>query len=339
MHCSTPTARALLIALLLALQLLVPAAVATPVAADEHALARRDPQFASDWFSRMFPWGNRNSGSDNGSGTPSPTSGSTTTKSVISAGERAQLVTMAKYASAAYCLNDLGLRAWTCGINCMGGTAGTKDVTVFRTPINGIKGYMGVNDNLRSLVIVFRGTVEPANIAADANGMPILASQYGAGAMVHAGFAGASAEAKSQVQAWVKSKVAQHPDYKISVTGHSLGGAVAILAGLDMHAAFPSAKVAVTTFGEPRVGNRVFANFVDAQKMEVVRVVHEDDMVPHTPPPTAGYRHHAGEVYEELGQAYKCVGQEDLTCSAKRALTQNGLAHMSALGVMFGGAC
>ncbi|KNE62261.1 hypothetical protein AMAG_18831 [Allomyces macrogynus ATCC 38327] len=116
MHYSTPTTCALLIALLLALKLLVSAAVATPVTADEHVLARRDPQFASDWFSRMFPWGNRNSGgSDTGSGTPSPSpsSGAVTTKTAISAGERAQLVTMAKYASAAYCLNDLGLRAWT----------------------------------------------------------------------------------------------------------------------------------------------------------------------------------------------------------------------------------
>ncbi|KNE63242.1 hypothetical protein AMAG_18973 [Allomyces macrogynus ATCC 38327] len=170
MHCSTPTTRALLVALLLTLQLLVPAAVATPVATDEHALLRRDPQFASDWFSRMFPWGNRNTGS----GTPS--SSAVTTKSVISAGERAQLVIVAK---------------------C------TKEVTVFRTPINGIKGYMGVNDNLRSLVVVFRGTVEPANIAADANGMP-------------------------------------------NANGMP---AVAILAALDLHAVFPSAKVAVTTFG------------------------------------------------------------------------------------------
>jgi predicted lipase len=41
--------------------------------------------------------------------------------------------------------------------------------------------------------------------------------------------------------------------------GHSLGGAIASLAALELAKHFPSSQLHVYTFGQPRVGNRCFA--------------------------------------------------------------------------------
>lgn len=46
--------------------------------------------------------------------------------------------------------------------------------------------------------------------------------------------------------------------------GHSLGGATATLAALDLRLCHPTARFTVYTFGQPRVGNRPFATEYDA---------------------------------------------------------------------------
>ena len=66
-------------------------------------------------------------------------------------------------------------------------------------------------------------------------------------------------------------------------TGHSLGGALATLAGSVMDAS------ATYTFGAPRVGNSKFANAI-ADK-NVHRIVYGRDIAPSYPHPLLGYRH------------------------------------------------
>lgn len=43
-------------------------------------------------------------------------------------------------------------------------------------------------------------------------------------------------------------------------------------------------QISLFTYGEPRVGNRVFAHNVQAAITDGYRVVHRADMVPHLPP-------------------------------------------------------
>jgi hypothetical protein len=68
----------------------------------------------------------------------------------------------------------------------------------------------------------------------------------------------------------------------IYVTGHSLGGALATLAALDIKATFGKLSE-FYSYGEPRVGNAAFATYF-ASQMPVHRVIHYADIVPHVPP-------------------------------------------------------
>ena len=80
-------------------------------------------------------------------------------------------------------------------------------------------------------------------------------------------------------------------DEKLLIVGHSLGGAVGILAAVDLN--FNLGKqVHLVTLGSPRVGN---AAFIDACQRRIVshtRLVHGWDPVPRHPWPVWGYRHH-----------------------------------------------
>lgn len=70
-----------------------------------------------------------------------------------------------------------------------------------------------------------------------------------------------------------------------SVTGHSLGGAIAVHAALDLVSI--NLKVdTLYTYGAPRVGDKKFAEwFVDFSKIKsIYRITHARDPVPHLPP-------------------------------------------------------
>jgi hypothetical protein len=78
-------------------------------------------------------------------------------------------------------------------------------------------------------------------------------------------------------------------EVSVTVTGHSLGAALAVLiadelAGDDGVAGAAGAPVAVFSFGGPRVGDRAFAARVEARGVRVLRVVNAHDVVPRFPP-------------------------------------------------------
>lgn len=75
----------------------------------------------------------------------------------------------------------------------------------------------------------------------------------------------------------------------ISVTGHSLGAALAVLVADELTTtkaattALPPPPVAVYSFGGPRVGNRSFANRIGAKNVKVLRVVNSQDVITRMP--------------------------------------------------------
>ncbi|KAJ5309145.1 hypothetical protein N7508_004524 [Penicillium antarcticum] len=127
-----------------------------------------------------------------------------------------------------------------------------------------------------------------------------------------------------------------YSDYEVTLVGHSLGGAVAALAGLEMR--LKGWDPLVTTFGEPMLGNADFAQFFnenfDLQPTNLTsklsqdesrfrRVTHTDDPVPLLPLPEWGYEPHAGEIFisrsdlpPSLGDVHPCVGNYDPRCIA-----------------------
>ncbi len=65
------------------------------------------------------------------------------------------------------------------------------------------------------------------------------------------------------------------PNYKIVINGHSLGGALArITTFLILHLEqFPGQKLELYTYGEVRVGNKNFVDYMNAQNITTARVV------------------------------------------------------------------
>ena len=69
----------------------------------------------------------------------------------------------------------------------------------------------------------------------------------------------------------------------IVVCGHSLGGAVATLYAYSIKKHYPHYHIKSTTIGSPRVGNKVFKENYDKSEIDTLRIVHNNDLVTHTP--------------------------------------------------------
>lgn len=104
--------------------------------------------------------------------------------------------------------------------------------------------------------------------------------------MIHSGFF----KAYSSIGASIRRAIVSNGISQLFITGHSLGGALSILAASDLSglsASGPSAiasAVDVTTFGAPRVGNQAFAAQIHSSRIaRILQVRSEDDIVPTTP--------------------------------------------------------
>ncbi len=62
-----------------------------------------------------------------------------------------------------------------------------------------------------------------------------------------------------------------HPSAPLFIAGHSLGGALATLCAVDVRARLAAPDVRLFTFGSPRVGNAVFAAWVEQQTTVCIR--------------------------------------------------------------------
>ncbi|KAH9300026.1 hypothetical protein KI387_011609, partial [Taxus chinensis] len=89
----------------------------------------------------------------------------------------------------------------------------------------------------------------------------------------------------------LKGLLQVHKNAKFIVTGHSLGGALAVLFStmLFVHDEenLLEKLMAIYTFGQPRVGDKAFADFIERNANQLVpryfRVVYSNDLVPRIP--------------------------------------------------------
>jgi pimeloyl-ACP methyl ester carboxylesterase len=108
------------------------------------------------------------------------------------------------------------------------------------------------------------------------------------------------------------------PKGEIVLTGHSLGGALAVLT----YSRFSDENTSLYTIGCPRVGNGVFRERMQASPGKGhVRCVNFNDLVPHVPPEDLFYRH-APEA------CYRFDDKGSLDCSNPGATLASDLADM-----------
>ena len=137
----------------------------------------------------------------------------------------------------------------------------------------GTQAFLAVRERDRMAVLAFRGTEKDFDdIKTDLNARFF----HKDGARIHHGFHDAFEAVAPAVRSAV-SRLAQD-GYKIYITGHSLGGALALIAAR----ALDSDQVAACyTFGSPKVGD---SELGDAIKPPIYRIVNAADAVPRVPP-------------------------------------------------------
>lgn len=110
-----------------------------------------------------------------------------------------------------------------------------------------------------------------------------------AGCRVHNGFYTGYNLIKNVVNSQLTNLRALHRNAAIYITGHSLGGAIAVLSTLEVKSLF-GGPTELYTFGQPRVGNSEFAKYFSTI-VNLNRVIHYADLVPHIPLQTQGFVH------------------------------------------------
>ncbi|KAJ3173815.1 hypothetical protein HK101_011026 [Irineochytrium annulatum] len=221
-----------------------------------------------------------------------------------SAAVLAQLKTFTHFAAAAYC-NATLLSSWTCNGPCGDATTkGTRSVTVFWDAGTGMQAFAGVNDALQTIVVSFRGSsdflnwVNNLNLIKADSPFPSAPSDV----KVHSGFLNIYNALRSRVRSTLTNLKAANPSYSLTITGHSLGGAVASLYAADLVNLFPSTSIGLYTMGEPRVGNKAWYSFYSGLNLKgVYRGVNYNDIVPHLPPEFMSFNHHAQERWVDAG--------------------------------------
>ncbi|POR33067.1 Mono-and diacylglycerol lipase [Tolypocladium paradoxum] len=214
----------------------------------------------------------------------------------------------------------------------------------------GLDGRVQASHEHGAIIVAFRGTYSITNTIVDLSTVPQKYVPYPspdngskeppeepkhkcANCTVHMGFLESWRSARDVILPALKALKAEHPSYPVHLVGHSLGGAVACLAALELRVSLGWEDVVATTFGEPRVGNYQLARFVDRvfhldgdtdlESRSYRRVTHSNDPVPLLPLDEWGYRPHAGEIYiskpdlsPSEGDVRTCVGHSDPACSS-----------------------
>nr|CCC90305.1 unnamed protein product [Trypanosoma congolense IL3000] len=225
------------------------------------------------------------------------------------------------YAKSSYCASPL-ISNWTCE-PCSNNTH-FKVARCYENSTAGTLAFVGTDD--RSIVVGFRGTISVRNWVEDISywGTPFPYSDC-AGCLVHGGFLGAYDSLRSSVRKTLRGLIEAHPGLPILITGHSLGGALALLTAVDAISNPPLPPSAIGgavphvrlyTFGKPRVGNPTFAHWVNvlfhSGRHEAYRIVHRRDVVPHLPLVFMGFLHSGHELWFNYSQPLKYVNCSDM---------------------------
>jgi len=135
-------------------------------------------------------------------------------------------------------------------------------------------------------VAAFRGTQDLRNWLTD---LDCAYTRLG-NMRVHRGFYEALESVRTDLEAGIQATHYQ----RLWLTGHSLGGALAMLCAR----AWKGAVEGVYTFGQPRVGDAAFCALYDsALKSRTFRVIHADDIVARVPWLLGAYRHAGHEIF------------------------------------------
>jgi len=214
------------------------------------------------------------------------------------------------------------------------------------------QGYIALDTTNKQIIVAFRGSTSVADFERDAD---ILLTSYSGCFLceVHQGFYAAWNAVSSGIINEVTTLHRANSGFSIIVTGHSLGGALTPFAALAIKASL-GVTVQLYSYGQPRVGDLLFTNYVDSTigKSNLFRGTHVNDEVPQLIPKSGIYEHHSTEYYihadpSAVGVVYQCSGDEDGSCSDGQNLSWSNTfdlfsansPHHTYFGVGMGNSC
>ena len=177
-----------------------------------------------------------------------------------------------------------------------------KDFSVYINEINEIQYIVLTDKTTKNNYVSIRGTSNSHNAMQDINFFKDKSRRLGI--QIHTGFHRTAEMIADDLLFRL------NVNYAVTVTGHSLGGAAALVTSWYLDHANFNVKECIT-FGQPKVtdshGNRVMRD-----KIKLTRVVNETDVVPLVPP-TGTHRHryaHIGTLIKLLDNGKYCHLQE-----------------------------
>ncbi|KAL2165206.1 hypothetical protein VTH06DRAFT_502 [Thermothelomyces fergusii] len=185
---------------------------------------------------------------------------------------------------------------------------------------------------VKEIIVAFRGTYSITNAIVDLGTVPQEYVPYPAppedgdgdggecrNCTVHMGFMASWRTARRVVIPALEAARERHPGYRVHLMGHSLGGAVAALAALELRTGLGWRDLADyinRAFGLEEGGAAAAGG-----DLAYRRVTHAGDPVPLLPLSEWGYRAHAGEIYigkpdlpPAPGDLTLCRGNDDPRC-------------------------
>eukprot|EP01038_Epipyxis_sp_PR26KG_P010629 gene10629-14272_t len=257
-----------------------------------------------------------------------PTLGSNNTLSGIFDYQQAEIALWLSIA--AYC----GLDSYMIH-NFKGPTTGFVVTKLISDVLSDTEGFIGYLPSNRMIYVVYRGSESARNWWTN---LDVIKTNYVSypecKCQVHAGFYASEQKVIQLVLSEVQRLQASLTGYEVMCTGHSLGAAMAQLTAMDLLKA--GVLNSVYNFGQPRVGDANYANFVNS-KLSLWRVTHNKDMVPHIPYTTVqSYYHSCREEFENASGELKTCDTtcEDKTCADQYSFSQTNVDdHMVYLGM------
>jgi len=157
-----------------------------------------------------------------------------------------------------------------------------------------VRYFIAIDHATQTQVVAIRGTANIENAIVDIQYQ--LQADPHTGIYLHTGFLQATANLYEEIEPLLQK------NYSIATTGHSLGGAMALILAMNLDKNGYRVKK-VVTFGQPKVTNRAGAAKFD--HLPVIRVVTELDLVPIVPPfDLSDIMSFKLDIFWHLGQEY-----------------------------------
>ncbi|EGC33148.1 hypothetical protein DICPUDRAFT_154842 [Dictyostelium purpureum] len=247
------------------------------------------------------------------------------------------------YSYTAYCIPEQIVN-WTCPYCIYNSSVTPLLVTqLIDNDSTNTFGFIGITTDKKSIVISFRGTEMESldNWITNLN-FPKSEPYPGfPGALVHSGFNRAYRNVRNIVHSGLNFTLGVCPTCeKLIITGHSLGGALAIMAATDIYESqLTTLPLEMYTFGSPRVGDVAFAEYFESTVItNYWRIVYDHDLVPHLPPMQLNFYHLPTEVWfnnaSDPSQHIVCNPTgEDPSCSDSLKVALNVFEHLAYFGI------